>query len=639
MQQIRKLIETLNKATEAYNNGTPIMTDNNWDTLYYQLVDLEAKTGIHYSDSPTNSVKDFSTLNVLEKRRHNHLMLSLDKTKNLSEIKAFCQKNSCLAMLKMDGLTCSLHYNHGKLISGETRGDGEVGEDITNNIKWVKNVPITIADENDLIIDGEIICSYQDFEAFSNGYQNPRNFAAGSIRLLSSKESSERPLQFVAWDVITSIADTLSEKLDYIEKLGFTIVPKVEVNGGLIEEVINILKDENTTYPIDGIVFKYNNCHFYDTCGRTSHHFKGGLAYKFYDEEYPTLLRDIEWGMGRTGVLTPVAIFDPIDIEGSVVERASLHNVSVLKETLGDNPFKTQNIIVSKRNMIIPQVEWADKDNPPFDLNNIIPMIEKCPVCGEPVQFITENDSTICVCSNPACEGKFLNHLDYFCGKKGLDIKGLSLATLEKLIDWGWINSLKDIFLLKDHREEWIKKEGFGVASVDKILAAIETARTTTLEKFISALGIPLIGPSIAKKLCESLTDFNDFINKVENNFSFSSLPGFGYEREQAIFYYDFSDAIKVAEFLIFISETEEKGSKLKGMSFVVTGKLQNYKNRAELQKTIELNGGKLVGSISKNVNYLINNDLESTSTKNKEAKKLNIPIISEKDFQNLLTF
>lgn len=638
MQEIINLIETLNKATEAYNNGTPIMSDNNWDTLYYKLVELEQKTGIHYQNSPTNSIKDFSTLNKLEKKKHNHAMLSLDKTKDIFDIENFCRKNSCLAMLKMDGLTCSLHYQNGILVSGETRGNGEVGEDITNNIKWVKNVPINISDTRDLVIDGEIICSYEDFEKYSNEYQNPRNFAAGSIRLLSSKESSERPLQFIAWDVISPIAETLSEKLDCIEKLGFTTVPRVEVNKPL-EEIVEKLKNEyNNIYPIDGIVFKYNNCDFYNSCGQTSHHFKGGLAYKFYDEEYPSLLRDIEWGMGRTGTLTPIAIFDPIEIDGSVVERASLHNVSILKEVLGDTPFIGQNIIVSKRNMIIPQIEWADKDNPPFDLNNIIPIIKSCPICGEPVDFITENDSTVCVCSNPNCEGKFLNHLNYFCGKKGLDIKGLSLATLEKLISWGWVNSFKDIFLLKNHREDWIKKEGFGAASVDKILTAIETAKTTTLEKFISSLGIPLIGPSITKKLCEYITNFDDFISKVENNYSFSSLPGFGYEREQAIFCYDFSDAIEVAEFLNFQSEEKVEGSKLKGMSFVVTGKLQNYKNRSELQKVIESNGGKLVSAISKNVNYLINNDITSTSTKNKEAKKLNIKIINEKDFENLLT-
>ena len=362
--RIQDLIYKLNYYTKKYDEGKPEISDKEWDDMYFELQDLENWTGLYFEDSPTQKVV-FQEVSKLNKVEHNHPMLSLDKTKDINEIENFVNGKAYLCMAKMDGLTCSLRYLDGKLVSAETRGNGQIGEDILHNALVVKNIPKKINYQNELIVDGEIICTYKDFEPFSNEYKNPRNFASGSIRLLDSRECAKRNLTFVAWDCIVGLnSNFLSDKLLELDRLGFTIVP-FEI--GLkeyktAENICNCVKNINTNYPLDGVVFKYDNCATYENAGRTDHHFKGGLAYKFYDEEYETTLQDIEWTMGRTGVLTPVAILAPIEIDGSVVSRASLSNISILKETLG-KPYKGQKVWVSKRNMIIPKIERAEKDD------------------------------------------------------------------------------------------------------------------------------------------------------------------------------------------------------------------------------------------------------------------------------------
>ena len=363
---IRSLIDELNRLTVLYDAGQSEISDKKWDELYFKLQEMEKETGIIYPDSPTQKIH-FEKVSELKKVKHNHPMLSLDKTKDFDDIKKFVKGHSWIAMAKLDGLTCSLKYLNGKLVSAETRGNGVEGEDITHNAKVISSIPQEINYKDKLIIDGEIICTYEDFEPFKDTYKNPRNFASGSIRLLDSEECKKRHLTFVAWDVISHFATAdeliekfLSCKLNFINDLGFITVPKLVDEYTSINEVVDLFKND-CLYPIDGIVFKYDDINEYNAAGRTDHHFKGGLAYKFYDEIYETRLKYIQWTMGRTGVLTPVAVFDPIDIDGSTVERASLHNVSVMKEILGNCAYVGEPLQVAKMNQIIPQIINAEK--------------------------------------------------------------------------------------------------------------------------------------------------------------------------------------------------------------------------------------------------------------------------------------
>ena len=653
---IRSLIDELNRLTKLYDEGHPEISDKKWDDLYFKLKQMEEETGIIYPDSPTHHIY-FESISKLEKVKHNHPMLSLDKTKNIEDIKSFVNGHSWIAMAKLDGLTCSLKYTNGKLVSAETRGNGIEGEDITHNAKVISSIPQTINYKKELVVDGEVICTYEDFEQFKNDYKNPRNFASGSIRLLDSKECQKRYLTFIAWDCFCddhfydnylnypfNTQKTLSLKLQILKDLGFIIVLNItDIDTISIDLAISSLKENNSNYPIDGIVFKYDNIDEYNAAGRTDHHFKGGLAYKFYDETYSTRLRHIQWTMGRTGVLTPVAVFDPIDIDGSTVERASLHNVSVMREILGDCAYVGEHLQVYKANQIIPQIAEA---GPKYDYGYVIAhggvsandTIERCPICGGDVEYITSDDRVInAYCNNPLCEGKLINRLEHFCGKKGLDIKGLSKATFQKLIDWEWIKNIEDIFYLSNYRNEWIKKSGFGIASVDKILKSIEEHKHTTLDAFISAIGIPLIGRAVAKDLINYFETYEDFRNAVnDKDYHFYNLNNFGEEMDNSIKNFDYTEADKIFKLLIFESpvvNNNKINDNLAGKTIVITGKLTNFKNRAELKSIIEAHGGKVVDSISAKTDILINNDVNSTSSKNKAAQARNIPIISELDF------
>lgn len=365
---IRKLIDELNYYTKLYDEGKPEISDKEWDDKYFLLQKMEQKTGIYYEDSPTQRV-NYQVVNKLNKVEHSHPMLSLDKTKDIEAVKAFIGNKDYIAMAKMDGLTCSLTYEKGYLVRAETRGNGIVGEDILHNALQVKNIPNKISYKDKLIIDGEIICTYKDFEQFADVYKNPRNFASGSIRLLDSKESSMRKLSFIAWDVIEGLdnCQTLAKKLTQLNELNFTTVPRtynlIKEDATLNDNLIIQEKCKVLGYPIDGVVYKYNNCKEYEAAGRTDHHFKGGIAFKFYDSCEQTELLNIEYGMSRNGILTPVAIFKEIELEGTIVNRASLSNISILKQTLGKKPFVGQKIWVSKRNQIIPKIEYAEDEN------------------------------------------------------------------------------------------------------------------------------------------------------------------------------------------------------------------------------------------------------------------------------------
>lgn len=649
--KIEKLVNELNYHTKLYDQGTPVISDADWDAMYFELFNLENHTGYYLPNSPTQKI-NYEVVNELKKVKHNHPMLSLQKTQSIDEINDFIGNKEYIIMLKIDGLTCSLGYENGILVSAETRGDGEIGEDILHNAYVVRNIPKKIAYKGKLTVDGEIICKTHHFEKFSDEYKNPRNFASGSIRLLNSKECAERDLSFIAWDMFNhadeEINTTLSKKLCYLIKLGFETVDFDTVEK-FNENTVKIMKraaaDQNI--PIDGLVVKYNDCKYYDSLGRTDHHFRGGMAFKFYDETYETNLVDIEWTMGRTGVLTPVAVFNPVEIDGCTVTRASMHNVSVMEELLGKfGPFVGQKLEVFKANQIIPQIKSADQSEHGtlfFIEHPNIDYPTECPICGGKTEIHESISGTQeMLCMNPQCEGKLINRLDHFCGKKGLDIKGLSKATLEKLIDWGWIKSYADIFKLHEHKSDWIKAPGFGEKSVNKILDAIEEGKNCNLDKFIAAIGIPLIGARAAQDLENHFWHWNNFIEAIQSGFKFYDLPNFGWEMHSSIVNFDYTEAIELADkyinvLAVELGAPEETAGAIDGKTFVVTGKLAHYKNRDELKAVIERNGGKVVGSISGKTDYLINNDVNSTSSKNNSAKKLNIPIISEEDFLAML--
>ena len=652
LDEMRDLIEKLNYYTKLYDEGKSPISDKEWDDMYFHLEELEKETGISLGNSPTIHV-NYQVVNQLKKVKHNHPMLSLDKTKSVEEVKNFLGEHYSIAMAKMDGLTCSLCYEDGLLTSAETRGNGEIGEDILQNIVRVKGVPVELPVKEKLVIDGEIICTYEDFKDFSDTYKNPRNFASGSIRLLDSRASSQRKLTFVAWDCITGLDEckNLSEKILRLDSLGFIIVPFLVLPTNILETInhaIYLIKDmaKDFSYPIDGIVFKCDNCAYYQSLGTTEHHFRGGLAYKFYDEEYETILRNIEWSMGKTGVLTPVAIFDPVDDGESTFSRASLHNLNIMEQTLGINPYYGQTIWVAKMNMIIPQVmrsEHGNEGTAYYLDKQVFTYPDFCPICGG--NTYVQDD--FLYCGNPACDGKFINKLEHFCGKKGLDIKGLSEATLQKLVDWGWVGNYQELFSLSNFREEWIDKPGFGSRSVDNLLNAIEKAKNCELWKFISALSIPNIGSTFAKELAKHEMDWHNIREDIEKGYDFTAWNGFGYVMNDSLHNFDYWEADKLAYDILDLHNSlwldptatvpTVSFANVTGKTFVVTGSVHHFKNRDEVKVAIETRGGKVTNSVTGNTDYLINNDINSTSSKNVKAKQLGIPIISEDELIAML--
>jgi DNA ligase (NAD+) len=630
-EKIQTLIRDLNNWTKEYDKGTPIVTDEEWDRAYFELKNLEQESGITMEDSPTQKIT-YEVVTKLEKVKHNHDMLSLDKTKDWNEFVRYFGNKAVDLMLKMDGLTCCLTYENGVLVSAETRGNGEIGEAILHNARIIKSIPKKISYQERLVIDGEVICRYQDFEPFSIEYKNPRNFASGSIRLLESEECAKRNLTFVAWNVVEGLeGNSFIDKLQDLLKLGFTIVPWA---SSLCDDAKEFLQNEakKLGYPIDGLVGRFDDIDYGTSLGSTAHHANAAYAFKFYDETYETELQDIEWSMGRTGQLTPVAIFKEIEMDGSMVNRANMFNINTMIDLLGEHPYVGEKLQVYKANAIIPQISSADKQES-AELQLSIPSV--CPICGEATEIeIFDSGTANLVCSNPTCDGKLINILDHFAGIKGLKIKGLSKATLEKLISWDWIENISDIFTLVNHKDEWILKPGFGVKSVTNILNSIEAAKNTTLESFISSLGIPLIGRTVAKELCKHINSYEDFREKVDNKFNFSEYDGFAGAKTDAIWNYDYTEADKIYPLLNIAEVTlNSVQHSCDGLTICITGKLQQFKKRDDFKAWIEERGGKVTNSVTSKTNYLINNDINSTTSKNATAKKLNVPIITEEGF------
>ena len=631
IEKIKELVNFLNYHTYLYDHSAEVITDKEWDEKYFELKELEKKENFILNNSPTQTIF-YKKVSFLNEVFHSHLMLSLDKTKNLNDIKDFLNNQFFIAMFKMDGLTCSLTYNNGELIKAETRGNGIKGENIIHNAKVISNIPLKIPYKKELIIDGEIICRKDNFIPFQKEYKNPRNFAAGSIRLLSSKECYRRNLSFIAWDVIKGYSkynDFSFRLLKLKEENGFDIVPFVTAQDvDLAFKLLEELNYQHSIYPTDGYVFKFNDIKYGKAQGQTNHHFKNAIAYKKYDKIYETKVKNIEWTMGRTGQLTPVLIYEDINIDGSICNRANLHNITIMTKLMG-GAYPGQKVYIYKANEIIPQVKSAEDYN---GIGNLIEIPKKCPYCGKPTEIKKENNSEILYCSNPQCENKLINKLERFCGKKGLDIKGLSKATFQKLIDWGWLKNLEEIFYLNQYKNEWVKKDGFGIASVNKVLNSIEKNKNVTLDKFISALGIPLVGEKIAKEIVIYYPTWEDFRKAVGGEWSV--LEGFGSEIEKSINNFDYTEADKIAKLLIFKENyLKINNFNLKNKKIVITGKLELYKNREELKKEIEEHGGKVVSTVNKGIFYLINNDKNSQTKKNKTAKLYNIPIITEREF------
>ena len=651
--QIIYRVDELNKASKAYyNTRQSIMSDYEFDKKLEELKQWEEKTGIVMSNSPTHNV-GYSVADELNEVEHNHPMLSLDKTKSVDELIEFMGDNDCFLSVKADGLTTSLHYIDGKLIGAETRGDGVKGIECLQNVLTMDNVPKEIPYNDELIIDGETIIGWDTFRDINDKlpedkkYKHPRNLVSGSLQLLDSKEAASRNMRFVAWRVIKGFNHkNISDDLYQAGEIGFEIIPSIKFvklsneYSWAKEELVKRLDDlreyaDEENIPYDGAVMAIDDYKIAESMGRTEKFFRHSMAYKYEDELFETLLTDIEWNTSKTGLINPVAIFEPVDLNGAITTRATLHNITYIKDMMlgiGDR------IRVYRSNMVIPKIhDSIDKSG-----NFSIP--DKCPICGQPTRIVKENDSEVLMCENPDCKGKFLGKLVHAAGRNALDIENLSESTIEKFINLGWLNSIRDIYYLTEHEIEMETLDGFGKKSVEKLLSSIEKSRNTSLERFIYSLSISLVGKSASKMIAEAVDyNFNTFMQQMTliGAKYFKYIPGIGDALINSLddyFEKNCSNILKLSKEFAFETKSSNKSNDLlNGKTFVITGSLNHYSNRNELKEAIESNGGKVSGSISSKTSYLINNDINSTSSKNKKAKSLGIPIITEDGFEKML--
>lgn len=646
IERMKKLIYDLNKASKSYYTGEPIMSDYDWDRKYEELSQLEKELDIVLNDSPTLHV-GYKVSKELKEVRHNHSMLSLDKTKNVNELKQFAGNKNCFLSVKCDGLTLSLYYKNGKLIAAETRGDGENGISVLENALTIRNIPQTIPYKDELIIDGETIIGWETFRQINEElpadkkYKHPRNLVSGSLQLLDSYEASKRNMRFIAWRVIKGFHHkSVSLDLKEAEQNGFEVVPMItysnntENNLSKQLEQLRTMADEHNI-PYDGAVMAVDYYNAADAMGRTDKFFRHSMAYKYEDELFETVLRGIEWNTSKTGLINPVAIFDPVDMNGAVTTRATLHNITYIKDMMlgiGDR------IRVYRSNMVIPKVHDSIDKSGKFDIP------DKCPVCGEPTKIIKENDSEVLWCTNPECKGKLLGKLTHAVSRNALNIDGLSEATIQKFISLGWLNSIQDIYYLNTHEKQMKTLDGFGSKSVSKLFQSIEKSRNTTLDRFLYALSIPLVGKTASKAIAEAEDyQFESFMRDMTRTGAkfFSSIPGIGDSITDSLDEYfdrECSNVWELGKEFTFekpkkVSLSINSGKDLTGQTFVVTGSLKHFENRDALKDKIESLGGKVSGSISKKITALINNDVNSTSSKNAKAKSLGVKIVSEDEF------
>lgn len=659
-KSINELVEYLNTCRDQYyNHNNSIISDKQYDDLFDKLKQLEDESGIILSNSPTQSV-GYIVVDGLKKSKHLKPLLSLDKTKSCKDVLKFCADKDVLFMLKMDGLTICCNYNNGELLKVETRGDGDIGEDITHNASSILGIPKTIPNlGEDICIVGEAIIISKDFEYINSKlpiderYATARNLASGSVRQFDSSICASRKVRFITWNADDISEDgTMTSGLDVADKYGFITVPRysrmhlANMTDEKIEELFNNMKNRAVTlgYPIDGIVIRYNNIKYGESLGVTSHHPRNAIAFKFYDDVYETRLKDIDWTIGKTGVLTPTAIFDPVDIDGTEVTRASLSNLSVMRETL-NTAFSGQIIYVCKRNQVIPKVEKSE--NTGYNLNSkVFTPPKKCPYCGSDTITKTSDKSEFLYCTNDNCSGKLLKKFSTFVSKQAMNIDGLSEKTLEKFIKLGWLKNYSDVYTeIPNHCEELSKMDGFGEKSVSSLIESINNSKHTTLTKLLIALNIDNIGKQNAVELEKFFDSDPQKVLSITPNkleVSLNNINGFGEIMAKSVADWrrsetEMEEYSKLIQILDFVKPDNNKTTILNGKKFVITGSVKLYKNRDELVSVIESNGGKVQSSVTKETNYLINNDVTSTSGKNKKAKELGIPIISEEDFQKML--
>ena len=641
VNQMKELVKKLNEAAKAYyQEDREIMSNREYDALYDQLEQMEAETGIVLADSPTVNV-GYEALDALPKETHESPMLSLDKTKERETLRAFIGTNPTLLSWKMDGLTIVLTYENGELQKAVTRGNGIVGEVITNNARTFKNIPLKIAYQGRLVLRGEAIITYSDFERINETiedvdakYKNPRNLCSGSVRQLNNQITAERNVRFYAFALVSAqdvdMHNSRAYQMEWLKSQGFEVVEYRMVTGESLDEAMDYFSHaiENNDFPSDGLVALYDDIAYGDSLGSTAKFPRNAFAFKWADEIRETTLREIEWSPSRTGLINPIAVFDPVELEGTTVSRASVHNVSIVKELqlgIGDT------IQVYKANMIIPQIA----ENLTRSSNLEIPHI--CPVCGEEARVIQENEVESLYCMNPDCVAKKIKAFTLFVSRDAMNIDGLSEATLEKFIAKGFIHDFGDIFEIAKHREEIVTMEGFGEKSYDNLIASIDKAKETTLAKVIYSLGISNIGLSNARVICRHFDDDLDKIRTAEEE-EISVIDGIGPVIAKSLtkYFKDPENNRKLDHLLGYLHINKEEVSEnqtLAGMNFVITGSLEHFSNRGEAKKLIESLGGKVTGTVTGKTNYLINNDTTSNSSKNKKARELGIPILSEEDF------
>ena len=647
-KRIRELIGTLRAAGRAYyQESREIMSNFEYDKLYDELVSLEKETGIVFANSPTQNV-GYEVVSALPKERHEKPMLSLNKTKSVEELADWLGGQTGLLSWKMDGLTIVLTYQNGTLVKAVTRGNGEIGEVITANAKAFVNVPLNISYQGELILRGEAIIRYSDFEKINEQiedvdakYKNPRNLCSGSVRQLNSEITAQRQVHFYAFSLVKAdgidFKNSRKEQFEWLKTQGFEVVEYHEVTKETLPETVKMYSEaiaENDT-PSDGLVLLYDDIAYGQSLGRTAKFPRDSIAFKWADEIQETKLLYIEWSASRTGLINPVAVFEPVELEGTTVSRASVHNISIMEALeLGAG----DRITVYKANMIIPQIA----DN--LTRSGVRDIPEACPVCGGQTEVRQINDVKSLYCTNPDCQAKKIKSFTLFTSRDALNIAGLSEATLEKFIGVGMIHEYADIFHLDRHQEEIVEMDGFGLKSYDNLIAAAEKASHTTLPRMVYGLGVAGIGLANAKMICRHFkNDFEAMRHATVEELV--EIDGIGEVLAQAwtAFFSDGKNNAIVDHLLAELTfeagdeeSSEGADEAFAGMNFVITGSLEQFKNRKELQELIERRGGKVTGSVTSKTNYLINNDVASSSSKNKKARELGVPILSEEEFLKL---
>lgn len=643
-KRIKELVEILNKASRAYyQEAKEIMPNIEYDRLYDELVELEEKTGIILSKSPTQKV-GYDIVSELPKERHPSRMLSLDKTKEVAALADFLGNNEGYLSWKLDGLTIVLTYNNGVLSKAVTRGNGEVGEVVTGNAKVFENVPLSIPYKGELVIRGEAVISYSDFEKINEEiedddakYKNPRNLCSGSVRQLNSEITAKRNVRFVAFSFVSASGDesnipdtdSKNDRMQWLKRLGFEIVESIKVTSDSLETAVGEFaeKIKNNDYPSDGLVLTIDSISISRSLGATAKFPRDAMAFKWKDEQAKTVLKEIEWNASRTGLINPVAVFEPVELEGTIVARASVHNLSIVEE-LGLTP--GDEILVYKANMIIPQIS----ENLTHTGNITYP--DKCPVCGQTTEVKNDNGVKTLHCPNKDCMAKKIKSLTLFVSRDAMNIEGLSESTLEKFVSMGFIHEYADLFELDAHKEAITCMEGFGEKSYNKLIASIEKSKNVGMPNFLYSIGIPNVGLATAKLICDYFDyDFEKVMKATADELI--GIEGLGQVIAGGFvsFFENENNSKNVYDLLEKVTLT---GAKKEGnmvfdkQIFVVTGSVNHFKNRNTVRDMIESLGGKVASAVSSNTNYLINNDVNSSSSKNKKAKELGIPIITEEE-------